>query len=245
MIKPIRWFSLCWLACSALSFAQPVTVAVASNFKSAASDLFSDFQQSTGQEIRLISGSSGKLYAQILHGAPFDLFLSADSARPKKLEEANLIVANSRKTYAQGRLVMWMPNAATEPTLEILKELHISRIAMANPKVAPYGNATRQVLEHNGMWSVVETKVVMGENVSQAFQFALSGNAQVAFVPLALILQAGISEQHIWLIPESQYPPIEQQMVLLNDSKEAQSLWHYLISEEVAERLILLGYKRP
>ena len=161
-----------------------LSVAVASNFSETLKRLEPHFAAATGHELRISTASSGKLYAQIVHGAPYDLFLSADSERPARLEIDGLAVEGSRMTYALGALLLWMPGGKPgEEPLRTLSSGNFGRLAIANPKTAPYGRAAREVLESLQLWNKLQGKLVRGENVSQAFQFAASGGADLVLIP--------------------------------------------------------------
>ncbi|MEJ2509332.1 MAG: molybdate ABC transporter substrate-binding protein [Gammaproteobacteria bacterium] len=197
-----------------------VNVAVAANFLSTSRALARRFMADHQARVLISSGSTGKLYAQIRHGAPYDLFLAADVRRPRKLEQAGLIVRDSRFTYAVGRLVLWSRDPRQVDTDgRNLKHGRIARLAIANPKTAPYGAAARTALQRLGLWSRYRQDLVRGENVGQTFQFAVTGNVDAAFVALSQI-----SDPHHpqggsrWIVPERLYPRIEQQAVLLKNA---------------------------
>jgi len=195
--------------------AQAVNVAVAANFLTTSRALARRFMASHQARVLISSGSTGKLYAQIRHGAPYDLFLAADVRRPRKLEQAQLIVPGSRFTYAIGRLVLWSRTPGTvDAEGQSLKQGRIARLAIANPKTAPYGAAARTVLRHLGLWSRYRGQLVRGENVGQTFQFAVTGNVDAAFVALSQVRDAGGGGSR-WVVPRNLYPRIEQQAVVL------------------------------
>ncbi len=198
-----------------------VNVAVAANFFHTLEDLATEFARVGGGRLVISSGSTGKLYAQIRAGAPYDILLSADAATPRRLVEQNLAVADSRFTYARGRLVLW----SRSPTLvdrdgTVLRGEEFRHLAIANPKTAPYGAAALAALRHLGLWKSVRARVVRGEDIGQTFQFAYSGNAQLAFVALAQLKDPDLgSGGSYWLVPQKLYPPINQQAVLLEHAK--------------------------
>ena len=172
--------------------ADDLRVAVASNFRVAAEVLAHDFEQSHGVRVILIPGSTGKHYAQIFNGAPVDVFLAADARRPKLLEDAALGVPGSRFTYAVGRLALWSPGADKKGIDErTLSRNSFRFLAIANPGLAPYGAAAQSMLKATGTWDDVEGRLVMGENVSQAYQFVATGNADLGFVSLSQLIQPG------------------------------------------------------
>ncbi|HEY9050532.1 MAG TPA: molybdate ABC transporter substrate-binding protein, partial [Gammaproteobacteria bacterium] len=158
----------------------------------------------------------GKLYAQILHGAPYDIFLAADSKRPQKLEQENLIFATSRITYAFGKIALWSPKS-NDP-LRMLQQNTFYKMSIANPKTAPYGEAALQTLQHLNSYDAVKNKLVYGENIAQTYQFIESGSADLGFVALS---QVNNSSSRYWLVPQSFYTPLEQQLVILKSSRNA------------------------
>jgi molybdate transport system substrate-binding protein len=221
-----------------------VTVAVAANFTDATRDLVPLFEEATEHTARVSYGSTGKLYAQIANGAPFDVFLAADVARPKRAEKEGLAMPGSRFTYARGRLVLF----STTPGLfedgeAYLRQGDFARAAIANPRTAPYGLAARQVLEHLGLWAGLRSRLVRGNSISQAFQFVATGNAEVGFVALSQVRAwtGGAGSQ--WVVPQAFYAPIDQQAVLLArgaDNAAARAFLEFLRGPEARE--VILGY---
>jgi molybdate transport system substrate-binding protein len=203
--------------CLSTAWTGEVRIAVATNFLSTLNEITKNFEHDTGHAVVVSSGSSGKLYAQIRNGAPFDVFFSADTKRPKLMEEEGLAVRGSRFTYALGRLTLWSP----DPNLikegkEVLSNGRFRRLAIANPKTAPYGAAAKHTLEAMGLWQAIEGRLVQGENIGQTFQFVYSQNAQLGFVALALVLDPKINGAGSrWDVPVDLYPPLRQQAVLL------------------------------
>lgn len=224
-----------------------LTVAVASNFRTAAQAIVGAFEAETGHRARISFASTGKLYAQIVNGAPFDLFLAADIARPVRLEQQGLIVAKSRYTYATGRLALWNPQENfIEDNASALLNGSFEHLAIANPVHAPYGSAAIEVLKKINVLQKLENKIVKGENIAQAFQFVHSRNAQLGFVAFAQISQLQESERgSYWLVPQGMHSRIDQQVVLLNDSEAARALWQFLKSETVLAILQQYGYDTP
>ncbi|WP_455212477.1 molybdate ABC transporter substrate-binding protein [Kaarinaea lacus] len=211
------------------SLADQVNVAVASNALAAIKVISSAFEKKSGHTVVVSSGSTGKLYAQIVNGAPFDVFLAANEREPKKLEQNNLIVPNSRFTYALGKLVVWSANASLLKTNDIRKILNsksVNRIAIANPKIAPYGLAALQVLQKLEIWDSLQAKIIRGENVSQTYQFAVTNNAQIGFVAKSQI--QGKAKGSYWEVPQEMYAPIRQQGVLLLRSQRRQAALEYV-----------------
>lgn len=208
-------------------FATPVTagqftLAVASNFLSPAQQLAAQFQRESGHKVRIISGSTGKLYAQIINGAPFDLFLAANQREPKRLEQQGRIVKGSRCTYARGQVALMSRNEKRVLQPEMLKQA--SRLAMANPKLAPYGQAAQEVLQRMSLDNL-KAKTVLAENVAQAFLFVKSGNTPFGFVALSQVKDyyQGEVPNNIWVPDSSWYSAIEQQAVLLKRAKKNQA----------------------
>jgi molybdate transport system substrate-binding protein len=214
-----RWFIALLLAAlfSVPALADEVRVAVAANFTGAAKDIAARFEKHTGHRVKLSFGSTGKLFTQIENGAPFDVFLAADSRRPAKAEDEGLAVADTRFTYARGKLVLWSQKAGLfEDGEAYLKTERFPRAAIANPKTAPYGLAAEQVLEHLGLWDDVQGKLVRGDSIAQTFQFVATGNAEIGFVAYSQIMKWKDPNGSLWIIPANYYAPVEQQAVLLN-----------------------------
>jgi len=242
---------LCAVALSALllaapsAFAAEVTVAVASNFVPVIQRLKPLFEAEGEDSLTVSSGSTGKLFAQISHGAPFDVFLAADVRRPRVLEDKGLAVAGSRFTYAQGQLVLWSRRSSLPPKpQDALLARGVTHIAMANPRTAPYGQAAREVLKGLGLWRRVQDRLVMGENIAQTYQYVASGNAQVGLVAYSQ-LRAGSRGGSHWLIPQDLYQPIEQQAVRLNESPGARRFVAFLRSASARKVIRDLGYRVP
>ena len=193
-------------------------MAVAANAAEAVEALAAEFEQQSGHRVTISVGSTGKLYAQILHGAPFDVFLAADQERPRLLMEQGLAVQGSRLTYAVGRLVLWSSDRTVEASAETLRGGSFRRLALANPDLAPYGSAARDTLRELGLWDELRPKIVLGENVGHAFAMTASGNAELGFVALSSVL--GRRGRH-WEVPPDLYTPIRQDAVLLKRSAAA------------------------
>jgi len=227
----------------ALTSAETLRVAVASNFFNTMQKLSESFEKSSGHQLLLNSGSTGRHYAQIKNGAPFDVFFSADAIRPKLLEEQLLVKKGSRFTYAVGRLALMSFDGSTENGLPSLTDSVVKRIAIANSRLAPYGAAAEQVFISLGYEEKIKNKLVRGENINQAYQFVTSGNAQLGLVSYAQIIQA--EQQSFWLVPSHLHEPIKQQAVIINDSNAAQALFNYMRSEEALELIKAQGYEIP
>ena len=226
-------------------------VAVATNFFEAANALKEKFEDKTGHEVTLISGSTGRLYAMIVNGAPFDVFLAADSERPEKLESKGMTVPNSRFTYAAGRLALWGPGlqlgmAGGSPSIE---ELDFRRLTVPNPELAPYGYAALAVIENLGIEDGVGGRIVYPESVGQSFAFVATGNADIGFVALSHLLTSNRDEiEDYWIIPESFHPPISQDAVRMIRSvgNDAAAAFHEFLGSPDAERIMLqFGYSVP
>ncbi|MDM7860492.1 molybdate ABC transporter substrate-binding protein [Alteromonas sp. ASW11-36] len=219
-------------------------VAVASNFAPMARKLANQFEQQNDIELSIVASSSGTAFAQIVQGAPYDLFLSADAFRPEQLEQLGHIIQGSRATYARGLLALWAPNQQLPSVnVDALAEWLISqpRLAIANPYTAPYGTAATRVLATLGIEHQVKPTTVTGNNVFQAFQFVHTGNAAVGFVGYHLVQD----EADVLILPTALYSPIEQQLVVLKRSKhvtEAMAFRTYLLSPNVQQQITHAGF---
>ncbi|MDI3324440.1 molybdate ABC transporter substrate-binding protein [Pontibacterium granulatum] len=240
--------ALAGLLNAATVYAGKVTVAVAANFTGVARQLVSLFEQETGHRVKLSYGSTGKLYAQIQHGAPYEVFLSADVARPQRAIKEGLAVHGSNFTYAKGKLVLWSADPAlfdqqTGPAF--LATESFARLAIANPKTAPYGQAAFQYLRAQGLWQSIKAKVVRGDSIAQTFQFVASGNAPLGFVALSQIKSWQGSAGSLWLPSEQQIAPIEQQAVLLMRGEKnpaARAFLSFLRSDQARAVIQNAGY---
>ncbi|MDH5484676.1 MAG: molybdate ABC transporter substrate-binding protein [Gammaproteobacteria bacterium] len=235
------------LATTSPSLAAEIRVAVASNFSETLAIVAKNFERDTGHRVKLIVGSTGKHYAQIKHGAPFDAFFAADIKRPAQLEKEHLSVMGSRFTYAIGKLVLWSPMANyIDNEINILKQNRFRHLAIANPRLAPYGVAAQQVLESYDLWDSLKHKTVRGENIGQAFQFVSSGNAELGFIAYSQIKRPGhMITGSWWLIPETLYTPIAQQAVLLKDKAVAHQFMSYVKGDKSLAIIHSFGYGTP
>ena len=219
-----------------------VRVAVAANFTAPMKELVRRFEASSGHRTVISFGSTGKLYAQIKNGAPFDVFLAADQARPRLLYEEGL--AALPFTYAVGQLVLWSTDPALiDPTGEVLTSQRFERLAIANPKTAPYGAAAMQVLAATKSLESAESRLVRGDNVAQTFQFVLTGNAQLGFVAMSQVVMGDGGSR--WIPPPTHYDPIRQDAVLLEHgigNPAAAELLAFLRSESARNVIRRLGY---
>src|ERR1700691_2922782 len=198
--------------------AEDLNVAVAANFFGTLQRLAPKFEQASGNKLVLSSGSSGQFYTQIREGAPFDVLLSADSDRPKQLESEGLAVAGSRFTYAIGTLVLWSPKAGVvDRDGKILRAGAYRMIGIAEPRNAPYGAAAQQVLTALGLWDRLnqDKKLAVGENINQAWQYAATGNVDMAFVALSQVSNDDVIAGSYWLPPQSMYAPLDQDALIL------------------------------
>jgi len=230
--------------------ADTVQVAVAANFMAPMQRIAAEFERATGHAVRLSSGATGKLYAQIVNGAPFEVLLSADDETPQRLMAQGAAVANSRFTYAIGRLVLWSPQAGrADGGAAVLHEGRFRHLAIASPKTAPYGAAAVQTLKSLGVHEALESKVVQGENIAQALQFVASGNAELGFVALAQLRQGDRPlGGSMWLVPAELHAPIRQDAVLLaraRDKPAALALLRFLQGERGRTIVRESGYELP
>lgn len=223
----------------------PLRIAAAASLTSAFEAAGKAFETSSGHEVTFTFKASGKLAAQIAQGAPFDVFASADMSYVQDVIDSDSAIAETRSTFAVGRLVMWVPEGTPPASLGDLTASRFERIALANPDHAPYGAAARAALKNEGVWREVEKRLVFGSNVRQALQYGESGNADVALVALPLVLKAG--GQHT-PIDGSLHPPLEQGIVVLSHTKkrdEAQAFVDFLRSDSGAEILEGFGLAPP
>lgn len=228
-------------------------VAAAADLSSALQDVADRYQKQSGVTLKLSFGASGGLTQQIQNGAPFDLFFSADMNYPRTLIEAGDADIDSVYEYAVGKLVIWAP--ANSPLkldqqgMNVLLDPSVKKIAIANPEHAPYGRAAVAALKHAGLYDRVSDRFVLGENVSQAAQFAESGNAQVGFVALAHAIAPSMQGKgKYWIVPAEDYPPLEQGVVILShshDKKEAGKFLAYFKTKPIADLLRKYGFEVP
>ena len=228
--------------------ADDIYLAVATNFTAAMKEIVTKFEQSHEHKVITSFGSSGKIYAQIKHGAPFQLFLSADQTKPEILEQEGFTVAGSRFTYAIGALALWSikPNFVGND-FSRLQTNSFNKLALANPKLAPYGVAALEVLDALKLKQFTEAKWVQGENIAQTYQFVATGNADLGFVALSQIMDKGhIQAGSSFIIPRQLYSPIRQDAVLLKRAKTsagAKALHDYLKSAEAKNIIHAFGYQ--
>lgn len=228
--------------------AETLTIAVASNFAPTAKQIAADFTAQTGHEIRFSSGSTGKLHTQVMHGAPYDIFLAADSQSPRMLEESGEGVTGTRFTYARGVLVLW--SIAEQASCSFhFDDLGQARLAIANPTTAPYGRAAREFLELTGSWERISAQVVYGENVAQALHFAATSNARYAIIAKSQSLEAKLpAATCVRHIPEETYTALKHDAILLQraaDNPVAMQFLQYLQEPATRDTIRRMGYGVP
>ena len=244
----------CLLVFTGLSdnlFAEEVNIAVASNFKYTLEKLAADFKVKTGHDLVISSASSGKLFAQIIHGAPYHIFLSADESRADLLISKRRVRANNSYVYALGKLVLLSNLKPRHDCKDVLYSRRIKHLAIANPKIAPYGAAAEQVLTKLGLWQQLKPRLVIAENIAQASLFVATGNAEAGFVASSVL--AGAKRQSmdvidagcVWEVPADMYLPIKQKMVILNKAETnpaARDFFQYMQSGEAKSIIQAAGY---
>lgn len=237
------------LALASFARADEVSVAVAANFTAPLQKIAADFEKDTGHKVVASFGSTGKFYAQIKGGAPFELLLSADDETPAKLVAENMAVAGSQFTYAIGKLVLWsVKPGVVDDQGAVLKRGGFDFIALANPKLAPYGAAGVETMKALGVLDALQSRVVTAENITQAHQFISSGNALLGFVALSQVLKDGKIEGSSWIVPARLYSPIRQDAVILDKGKGkpgALALMQYLKSAKAVAVIRSFGYELP
>lgn len=230
------------------AMADEVQVAVASNFLAPLTEIAAAFKQETGHEAIISSGATSKLFAQIQNGAPFEVMVAADSKTPSKLVKAELALTDTQFTYAKGKLVLWSPMEGREDDLgAMLKGGDFQHLAIANPKTAPYGAAAMEVLAKLDLEEATKAKLVEGENISQAFQFVASHNAELGFVALSQIYKDGkLTKGSAWIVPADMYSPLTQDAVLLKKGEHnpaASALLAFLKGDKAKAIIQAYGYQ--
>ena len=225
----MRWFALLCMPIASLAAGEEALVAVATNFLVTARVLEAEFERAGEHSVTLTSGATGKLYAQIGNGAPYDVFLSADQARPEMLERSGLAVPGSRFTYAHGRLVVWSSDPARirATPVETLMQPGIRALAIANPRLAPYGQAAMETLASLGALDEAGSRLVLGENVGQAFALVATANAELGLVSLSQVIHPP-GEHRYELIDAMYHQPIRQDAVLLEHGARNAAAWAFL-----------------
>lgn len=242
-------FSAILLTATNHAVAGQLLAAVAANFTGASRAIVQRFEASTGHRVKVSYGSSGKLFAQIEHGAPFEVYLAADSLLPQQTIAEGLAVAGSRFSYAQGKLVLWSSHSQLFSNAEnYLRSGAFKRLAIANPKTAPYGLAAQQVLQHLQLWDGFKSQRVIGDSIAQAFQFTATGNARIGFVAQSQINAWKGPPGSLWIIPEAYYQPIDQHAVLLNRGQHnpvARQFLEFLKGPDARRIISAYGYNLP
>ncbi len=235
---------------SAPASAGEVRAAVASNFAAPMERIVALFEKESGHQVKVSLGSSGKLYSQIKGGAPFDVLLAADETIPKQLLQEKLAVAGSRFVYATGRMVLWSAQSGFVDEKGVVLNIgNFNRLAIADPKLAPYGMAAKETLERLVMWNAMQRKLVKGENITQTYQFVATENAELGFVALSQIMRDGkVTAGSWWLVPSDMHKPIRQSAVLLSEAKDttaAQAFLAFLKSDKAKKVMRSFGYEMP
>ncbi len=241
---------LATLALSALPLrAEEISVAVAANFTAPMKLIAAEFEKESGHQVLASFGSTGKFYAQIKNGAPFDALLTADDETPPRLVQEGAAVAGTTMTYAIGKLVLWSAQAGlVDGAGAVLKTGTFAHLSLADPKLAPYGAAGIATMKALGLYSALQPKVVTAENISQAYQFVRSGNAELGFVALSQVLHDGKVEGSAWLVPSTLYSPLRQDAVVLEHGRNkpaALALMKYLQGERAKAIIRSFGYELP
>ena len=260
-IAPFRSSSLRILCALCVSVAIPflssaqqtqLNIAAASDLKFALTDLAATYEKQSNVKINLTFGSSGNFFAQIQNGAPFDIFFSADSDYPRKLNEAGLVLPNSADSYGVGKLILWSPaNSKLNPQKsgwQSLLDPSVQKIAVANPDHAPYGRTAIEALKNSGLYEKLKSKLVFGENISQAAQFVQSGNAEIGILAASITSAPAFASGHGWRIPQEQYTPLLQSFVVLKTSanKDAAVAFLAYIKSPVAQAIFeKYGFAKP
>lgn len=231
MFSKIATFLL--IVFSVCASAQEITVAAAADLSTALPEITAAYTKKTSQTVKLTFGSSGNLTTQIQNGAPFDLFFSADESYPGQLIEKGLADKDSLYRYAVGRLVLWVPNDVPLDVqklgIQALLDPSVKKISIANPLHAPYGRAAEAALKHLGVYDQISSKLVLGENISQAAQFVESGNAQAGMLALSHALSLALKDKgHYWTVPLDAYPTLNQAVVVLSKSKQQEAARKFL-----------------
>jgi molybdate transport system substrate-binding protein len=252
-MKALGKLAVCLVLLAACAVAQEITIAAAADLSTALPEIVASYTSQTGQTVKLSFGSSGNFTTQIQNGAPFDIFFSADEEYPRQLIAGGLADKDTLYRYAVGRLVLWVPNGSQldiqELGIRALLDPSIKKIAIANPQHAPYGRAAEAALRHSAIYDQVATKLVLGENVSQAAQFVESGNAQAGLVALSHALASAMKDKgRYWIVPPDSYPALNQAAVVLSRSKQkdaARRFLDFLRSPEATTLLKKGGFSLP
>ena len=252
-INLLSCFFIIYSLCTTQVAADEIRVAVSSNFYPTMKLIAKRYELKTGgssgqqHKVVLIPGSSGKHFAQIMNGAPFDVFFSADIDRARLLEQEGKAIAGTRFTYALGKLILWSSiDNYVDSKGEVLNKKDFRYLAIANPKLAPYGKSAEEALRSLKLWTNLKKRLVQGENIAQTFQFISTGNAKLGFVAYSQIMNPGLSiDGSFWEVPQSIYKPIEQQAVLLKDSYIGREFLSFVKSDESLSIIYESGYGLP
>lgn len=251
-MQSARFFlALIMIAAGSAHAAEQLTIAVASNFQTTAKEIAARFSATTDIAVRISSGSTGSLYARIVNGAPYDIFLAADTARPQLLEEGGFAIENSSFVYASGRLVLWSadPRFRDRDCSEDLASGAFTHLAIANPRTAPYGLAAKSFLQSQQLWDSVSDRLVVGENIAQTFQFVATGNATLGLIAASQIIDnASVETTCIVMISEQTAGDVQihQAAVVLSASQNksaAKRFMRFMQTSDVAALLVQHGYR--
>ncbi len=235
-----------WLIAASEVHADSISVAVAANFGAPMQTIATEFERDTGHRLLISSGATGAFYAQIKNGAPYQVLLAADADTPARIVKEGAAVGASQFTYAVGKLVLWSPQPAVVDTGgEVLMRGQFAHIALANPKLAPYGAAAIQTMRALGVYAALEPKFVTGENIAQTCLFVSSGNATLGFVALSQVLKDGKIEGSAWIVPSQLYQPLLQDAVILEKGRgkpAVEALMKYLRGEKAKAVIRSYGY---
>ena len=237
------------LLSAAVTTADTLTVAVASNFSGTLHQLATRFEEKSGHKMRISSASTGKIYTQIKNGAPFDVFMSADEVHVDRLVREGQADASHAAIYALGKLVFISNLAPAGKCQDVLSDARLKYLAIANPNTAPYGAAARQVMQHLAVWDKLQSKLVLGENIAQTLQFVESTSANAGFVAKSALTGGHVVARACeWAVPDELYAPINQKMAVLNRSKgnlAVSAFWRFMQSAEAATIVRDSGYDVP
>jgi molybdate transport system substrate-binding protein len=242
-----RWPLLALAALAGTLHAAEAQVAVAANFAEPIKAIAAVLEKTTGHTLKISVGATGGLYAQIRNGAPFDVLLSADTKTPAQLESDGLAQPGSRFTYATGKLVLWSADPArVDAKGAVLKGERFRKLAIANPKTAPYGAAAVEAMNQLGLSAALTPRLVQGESIGQTYNFVHTGNAEIGFVAMSQVLEGGrLKSGSMWVVPQNLYAPIRQDAVLLKraaNNEAARALMRLLKGPNIKDLIRSYGY---